>query len=107
MSLVLRWKFPLLPLHSVEASNLRPFVAASNLLIPVQASICFPFVMEDYYGYLTTEVVNLNHTKRYSETHRLKTNMKIMLMSMILKVLDHVKKLLKTMLVEMLGPDVS
>ena len=58
---------------------------------------------------LTTEilgVVNLNHTKIDSETHRLKTNIKRM-MSMILKVLDHVKKLLKTMLVEMLGPDVS
>ena len=56
---------------------------------------------------LTTEIVNLNHTKIDSETHKQKTNIKIMLMSMILKVLDHVKKLLKTMLVEMLGPDVS
>ena len=56
---------------------------------------------------LTTEIVNLNHTKIDSETHNPKTNLKRMLMSMILKVLDHVKKLLKTMLVEMLGPDVS
>ena len=56
---------------------------------------------------LTTEIVNLNYTKIDSETHKLKTNLKRMLMSMILKVLDHVKKLLKTMLVEMLGPDVS
>ena len=56
---------------------------------------------------LTTEIVNLNHTKIDSETHKLKTNIKRMLMSMILKVLDHAKKLLKTMLVEMLGPDVS
>ena len=56
---------------------------------------------------LTTEIVNLNHTKIDSETHKQKTNIKIALMSMILKVLDHVKKLLKTMLVEMLGPDVS
>ena len=56
---------------------------------------------------LTTDIVNLNHTKIYSETHKLKTNVKRMLMSMILKVLDHVKKLWKTMLVEMLGPDVS
>ena len=56
---------------------------------------------------LTTEIVNLNHTKIDSVTHKLKTNIKIMLMSMILKVLDRVKKLLKTMLVEMLGPDVS
>ena len=56
---------------------------------------------------LTTEIVNLNHTKTDSETYKLKTNIKRMLMSMILKVLDHVKKLLKTMLVEMLGPDVS
>ena len=55
----------------------------------------------------TTETVNLNHTKIDSETHKLKTNIKIMFMSMILKVLDHVKKLLKTMLVEMLGPNVS
>ena len=55
----------------------------------------------------TTETVNLNHAKIDSETHKLKTNIKIMLMSMIFKVLDHVKKLLKTMLVEMLGPDVS
>ena len=31
---------------------------------------------------------------------------RMLMMSMILKVLDHVKKLLKTMLVEMLGPDV-
>ena len=56
---------------------------------------------------LTTEIVNLNHTKTDSEIHKLKTNIKRMLMSMILKVLDQVKKLLKTMLVEMLGPDVS
>ena len=56
---------------------------------------------------LTTEIVNLNHTKIDSVTHKLKTNIKIMLMSMILKVLDRVKKLLMTMLVEMLGPDVS
>ena len=56
---------------------------------------------------LTTEIINLNHTKIDSETHKLKTNIKIMLMSMILKVLDHAKKLSKTMLVEMLGPDVS
>ena len=58
---------------------------------------------------LTTEImiVNLNHSKIDSETHKLKTNLKIMLTSMILTVLDHVKKLLKTMLVEMLGPDVS
>ena len=56
---------------------------------------------------LTTEKVNLNHTKIDSEIHKLKTNIKIMLMSMILKVIDHVKKLLKTMLVEMLGPNVS
>ena len=59
-------------------------------------------------GYmLTTEIVNLNHTKIDSVTHKLKTNIKIMLMSMVLKVFDHVKKFLKTMLVEMLGPDVS
>ena len=56
---------------------------------------------------LTAEIVNLNHTKIDSEAHKLKTNIKRMLMSMIFKVLDHVKKLLKTMLVEMLGPDVS
>ena len=56
---------------------------------------------------LTTEIVNRNHTKIDSETHKLKTNLKRMLMSMILKVLDHVKKLLRTMLVEILGPDVS
>ena len=55
---------------------------------------------------LNTEIVNLNHTKRDSETHKMKTNMKRMLISMILKVLDHVKKLLKTMLVAMLGPNV-
>ena len=55
----------------------------------------------------TTEIVNLNHTKIDSVTHKLKTNKKIMLMSMILKVLDRVKKWLMTMLVEMLGPDVS
>ena len=55
---------------------------------------------------LTTEIVNLNHTKIDSETHKLKTNIKRMLMSMILKVLHHVKKL-KTMLIEMLGLDVS
>ena len=53
---------------------------------------------------LTTEIVNLNHTKIHSETHKQKTNLKIMLMSMILKVLEQVKKLLKTMRVEMLGP---
>ena len=41
---------------------------------------------------LTTEIVNLNHTKIDSETHKLKTSMKTMLMSMMLKVLDHVKK---------------
>ena len=56
---------------------------------------------------LTTEIVNLNHKKIDSETHKLKPNIKRMLMSMILKVLDHVKKLLKTMLVEMFGPDVG
>ena len=56
---------------------------------------------------LTTEIVNLDHTKIDSETHKLKTNMKRMFMSMIINVLDHVKKLLKTMFVEMLGPDVS
>ena len=56
---------------------------------------------------VTTEIVNLNHTKIDSETHKLKTNIKRMLMSMVLKVFDHVKKFLKTMLVEMLGPDVS
>ena len=56
---------------------------------------------------LTTEIVNLTHTKIDSETHKLKTNIKRMSKSMILTVLDHVKKLLKTMLVEMLGPDVS
>ena len=56
---------------------------------------------------LTTEIVNLNHTKIDSETHKLKTNIIRKLMSMILNVLDHVKKLLKTMLVDMLGPDVS
>ena len=56
---------------------------------------------------LTTELVNLNHTKIDSEAYKLKTSIKRMLMSMMLKVLDHVKKLLKTMLVEMLGPDVS
>ena len=56
---------------------------------------------------LAAEIVNLNHTKIDSETHKLKTSMKTMLMSMMLKVLDHVKKLLKTMLVEMLYPDVS
>ena len=55
---------------------------------------------------LTTEIVNLTHTKIDSETHKLKTNIKRMLMSMILNVLDHVKKL-KTMLVEMLGLDIS
>ena len=55
---------------------------------------------------LTTEIVNLNHTKIYSETPKLKTNIIRMLMSTILKVLDYVK-LLKTMLVEILGPDVS
>ena len=55
---------------------------------------------------LTTEIVDLYHTKIDSETRKLKTNIKRM-MSMILKVLDHVKKLLKTMHVEMLGPDVS
>ena len=57
--------------------------------------------------HVTTEIVNLNHTKIDSETHKLKTNIKRMLMSMVLKVFDHVKKFLKTMLVEMLGPDVS
>ena len=56
---------------------------------------------------LTTEIINLNHTKIDSERHKLKTNFKRMLMSMIFKILDHVKKLLKTMLIEMLGPDVS
>ena len=56
---------------------------------------------------LTTEIVNVNHTIIDSETHKLKTNVKRLLMSTISKVLDHVKKLLKTMLVEMLGPDVS
>ena len=56
---------------------------------------------------LTTEIVNLNHTKIYSETHKLKTNIKRTLMSMVLKILDLEKTLLKTMLVEMLGPDVS
>ena len=56
---------------------------------------------------MTTEIVNLYHTKIDSEIHKLITNIKIMLMSMILKVIDHVKKLLKTMLVEMLGPNVS
>ena len=56
---------------------------------------------------MTTEILNLNHTKIDSETHKLKTNIKRMLMSMVLKVFDHVKKFLKTMLVEMLGPDVS
>ena len=55
---------------------------------------------------LTTEIVNLNHTKIDSEIHKVKTNVKRMLMSMIIKVLDHVKKLCKTMLVEMRGPDV-
>ena len=55
---------------------------------------------------LTTEIVNLDHTKIDSETHKLKTNMKRMFMSMIINVLDHVKKLLKTMLVEMLRLDV-
>ena len=54
---------------------------------------------------LTTEIVDLYHTKIDSETRKLKTNIKRM-MSMILKVLDHVKKLLKTMLVEMLRLDV-
>ena len=48
---------------------------------------------------LTAETVNLNHTKIDSEAHKLKKNIKRMLMSMILKVLDDVKKLLKTMLV--------
>ena len=57
--------------------------------------------------YMFTEIVNLNHTKIDSETHKLKTNIKRMLMSMVLKVFDHVKKFLKTMLVEILGPDVS
>ena len=56
---------------------------------------------------LTTEIVNVNHTKIDSETQKLKTNIKRLLMSMILKVHDHVNKLLKTMLVEMLGLDVS
>ena len=56
---------------------------------------------------LTTEIVNVNHTKIDSETHKLKTNIERLLMSMILNVRDHVNKLLKTMLVEMLGPDVS
>ena len=56
---------------------------------------------------LTTEIVNVNHTKIDSETHKLKTNIERLLMSMILNVHDHVNKLLKTMLVEMLGPDVS
>ena len=56
---------------------------------------------------LTTEIVNVNHTKIDSETQKLKTNIKRLLMSMILKVHDHVNKLLKTMLVEMLGPDVG
>ena len=44
---VLQWKFPLLPLPSVEASNLLPSVEAFNLVPSVQASICFPFIMED------------------------------------------------------------
>ena len=44
---------------------------------------------------LTTEIVNHNHTKIDSETHKLKTDIKIMLMSMMLKVIDHVKKLLE------------
>ena len=56
---------------------------------------------------LTTEIVNVNHTIIDSETHKLKTNVKRLLMSIISKVLDHVMKLLKTMLVEMLSPDVS
>ena len=56
---------------------------------------------------LTTEIVCLNHTKIDSEIYKLKTNIKRMLMSMTLKVLDHVKKLLNTMLVGMLGPDIS
>ena len=56
---------------------------------------------------LAAEIVNLNHTKIDSETHKTKTNVKRMLMSTILKVLDHAKKLLKTMPVKMLGPDVS
>ena len=56
---------------------------------------------------LTTEIVNVNHTIIDSKTHKLKTNVKRLLMSIISKVLDHVKKLLKTMLVEMLSPDVS
>ena len=56
---------------------------------------------------LTNEIVDLNHTKIDSKTYKLKANLKTMLMSMILKVLDHVKKLLKTMLVEMFGPDVG
>ena len=56
---------------------------------------------------LTTEIVNVNHTIIDSETHKLKTNVKRLLMSIISKVLDHVKKLFKTMFVEMLGPDVS
>ena len=55
---------------------------------------------------LTTEV-NLDHIKIDSEAHKLKTSMKRMLLSMTLNALDHVKKLLKTALVEMLGPDVS
>ena len=56
---------------------------------------------------LTTEIVNVNQTKIDSETQKLKTNIKRLLMSMILKVHDHVNKLLETMLVEMLGLDVS
>ena len=44
---MLQWKFPLLPLPSVEASNLLPSVEAFNLVPSVQASICFPFIMED------------------------------------------------------------
>ena len=44
---VLQWKFPLLPLPSVEASDLLPAVKASNLLPSVQASIYFPFVLQD------------------------------------------------------------
>ena len=56
---------------------------------------------------LTNEIVDLNHTKIDSKTYKLKANLKTMLMSMMLKIVDHVKKLLKTMLVEMLGPDVS
>ena len=54
---------------------------------------------------LTTEV-NLDHIKIDSEAHKLKTNIKRMVMSIIWKLIDHVKKLLKTMLIEMLGPDV-